>query len=101
MILFQTTLTLLQQVWDLLGYWRVFIPHLAQVLKPLDHWYKRVSGGTGMRHVHLLIYHCETGSQGHARLECSGPIKALQADVHVTKDGVMAGVCSSSLRELY
>ena len=30
-----TTVTLLQEFLGLLGYWRVFIPHLAQILKPL------------------------------------------------------------------
>ena len=30
-----TTVTLLQEFFGLLGYWRVFIPHLAQMIKPL------------------------------------------------------------------
>ena len=30
-----TTVAVLQEFWCLLGYWTVFIPHLAQILKPL------------------------------------------------------------------
>ena len=30
-----TTVVLLQEFLGLLGYWRLFIPHLAQILKPL------------------------------------------------------------------
>ena len=32
-----TTVAVLQEFWGLLGYWRVFILHLAQILKPLHH----------------------------------------------------------------
>ena len=30
-----TTVAVLQEFWGLLGYWGVFIPHLAQILKSL------------------------------------------------------------------
>ena len=30
-----TTVALLQEFWGLLGYWSIFIPHVAQILKPL------------------------------------------------------------------
>ena len=71
-----TTVALLQEFLGLLGYWTVFILHLAQILKPL---YRLVRKGIrwDWDETCICLYYSKMGSQGRAGLECDRPVKAL------------------------
>ena len=71
-----TNVALLQEFLGLLGYWRVFIPHLAQVLKPL-YQLVRKSVRWDWDEMCICLYYSKTGSQSPAGLECDRLIKAL------------------------
>ena len=79
-------MALLQEFLGLLGYWRVFIPHLAQILKPL-HWL--VQKGIRWDWDETCASAFTTAKQavkaGQA-FSVTDPSRPCELDVHVTED---------------
>ena len=81
-----TTVALLQAFLGLLGYWRVFIPHLAQILKPL---YRLVQKGIrwDWDETCASAFTAKWAVKALQALSVIDPSRPCELDVHVTEDG--------------
>ena len=82
-----TTVTLLQEFLGLLGFWRVFILHLVQILKPLYQLVRKGISWGWDETCAAAFTAVKWAVKAIQALSVIDPSRPCELDVHVTEDG--------------